>query len=390
MHDLIIIGAGPYGISLAAHASYHNLTYRLLGYPMHFWKNQMPQEMFIRTNPISIGLSDPQMEYTLERFSEETGVEITTPLPRPVFVDYAFWFAAKTNVEFTEEHVTLLQPLDSNKDGYSVTTEAGQVYSAHDVIVATGLQHYAYIPEVFADISTDLVSHSFGYNSFSSYSGKKVAVIGSGQSAWEAAALLHLAESDCELIYRCESPNYSVIAATGIELIELANTYYDLSFEKKQMHWARPAGSIANFLRPYVEGKIQETANVSVEYADATSDGKLYLKLTNGEHRIVDHAIAATGFRIELDRVPFLGQYLLQRIRREEHGYERFPQLDSHFQSSLKGLYFAGPLSSHTHGPAFRFIAGLQKACTSIIAEISRVKISKKKKSAIPTRMIDF
>jgi lysine/ornithine N-monooxygenase len=372
--DLIIIGAGPYGISLAAHASAHHLTYKLLGYPMHFWKNQMPQEMFIRTNPISIGLSDPQTEYTLERFSEETGVEITTPLPRPVFVDYAFWFAAKTNVAFTEEHVTRLQPLDSNKDGYSVTTEAGQVYSAHNVIVATGLQHYAYIPEVFAGISSDLVSHTFGYNSFSSFSGKKVAVIGSGQSAWEAAALLYLADSDCELIYRCGTPNYSVAGATGIDLIELANTYYDMPLEKKQERWARPAGSIAYFLRPYVEGKIREAANVSVEHAERTVDGKLYLKLTNGEHRIVDHVIAATGFRIELDRVPFLDQRLLQHIRREDHGYDRFPQLDVHFQSNLQGLYFAGPLSSHTHGPAFRFIAGLKKACTSIIPEISRIK----------------
>ncbi|SFL21639.1 Lysine/ornithine N-monooxygenase [Paenibacillus sp. 1_12] len=374
MLDLIIIGVGPYGISLAAHASAHGLTYKLLGYPMHFWKNQMPQEMFIRTNPISIGLSDPQTMYTLERFSEETGVEITTPLPRPVFVEYAFWFAAKTNVVFTQEYVTQLQPLNSNQDGYSVITENGQVYSAHNVIVATGLQHYAYIPEVFKGISSELVSHTFGYSSFSSFSGKKVAVIGSGQSAWEAAALLHLADSECELLYRREAPNYSVKAATGIELIELASTFYDLPLEKKQERWVQPAGSIASFLRPYVDGKIRETAHVSVELATTTANGKLYLKLTNGEHRIVDHVLTATGFRIDLDRVPFLDQQLLQRIQREDDGFAQFPLLDAHFQSSLQGLYFAGPLSSHTHGPAFRFIAGLNKACNSIIPEMSRLK----------------
>ncbi|NHN29807.1 NAD(P)-binding domain-containing protein [Paenibacillus agricola] len=380
MLDLIIIGAGPYGISLAAHASAQHLSYKLLGYPMHFWKNQMPQEMFIRTHPISIGLSDPQSEFTLERFSKETGVEIMTPLPRPVFIDYAFWFAAKTNVDFTEELATRLQPLYSNTDGdeeyegYSVTTEAGQVYTAHNVIIATGLQHYAYTPKVFTGISPNLVSHTFGYNSFNSFTNKKVAVVGSGQSAWEAAALLHLADSDCELIYRRETPNYSKIGATGTELIELAHTYFDWPLEKKQERWSRPAGSIAYFLRPFVEGKIRESANVSVEYAETTNDGKLYLKLTNGEHRIVDHVIAATGFRIELDRVPFLDPLLLERIRREEHGYNQFPLLDAHFQCSLPGLYFAGPLSSHTHGPAFRFIAGLSKACASIIPQIKRVK----------------
>lgn len=374
MLDLVIIGAGPYGISLAAHASAHGLTYKLLGYPMHFWQNQMPQEMFIRTNPISIGLSDPQNMFTLDRFSEETGVEITTPLPRPVFVHYAMWFADKTNVVFTPEYVSHLQRVEVSKDGYSVITESGQMYSAHNVIVATGLQHYAYIPEVFAEISSDLVSHTFGYSSFSSFTGKKVAVIGSGQSAWEAAALLHLADSECELLYRRETPNYSVKAATGIELIELANTFYDLPLEQKQARWAKPAGSIANFLRPYVEGKIRETAHVSVEQAATTADGKLFLKLTNGEHRIVDHVLAATGFQIQLDRVPFIDQHLLQQIKREEAGYDQYPLLDAHFQSSLPGLYFAGPLSSHTHGPAFRFIAGLNKACKSIIPEISRVQ----------------
>lgn len=374
MLDLIIIGAGPYGISLAAHASAHGLTYKLLGYPMHFWKNQMPQEMFIRTNPISIGLSDPQNVYTLERFSEETGVEITTPLPRPVFVHYAMWFADKTNVVFTPECVSHLQRIEASEDGYSVITESGQMYSAHNVIVATGLQHYAYIPEVFAGISSDLVSHTFGYSSFSSFTGKKIAVIGSGQSAWEAAALLHLADSECELLYRRETPNYSVKAATGVELIELANTFYDLPLEQKQARWVKPAGSIASFLRPYVEGKIRETAHVSVEQAATTADGKLLLKLTNGEHRIVDHVLAATGFQIQLDRVPFIDQHLLQQIKREEAGYTQYPLLDVHFQSSLSGLYFAGPLSSHTHGPAFRFIAGLNKACKSIIPEISRVQ----------------
>jgi lysine/ornithine N-monooxygenase len=380
MLDLIIIGAGPYGISLAAHASANNLTYKLLGYPMHFWKNQMPQEMFIRTNPISIGLSDPQGLYTLERFAQETGVEITTPLRRPVFVNYAFWFADKTHVKFTEEHVTQVHQAYSgdgkytDENEYSVITDTGQVYTSRNVIVATGQQHYAYIPEVFAGISSDLVSHTFGYNDFSSFACKKVAIIGSGQSAWEAAALLHLADSDSELIYRRETPNYGQPGATGIELINLANTYFDLPLEKKQERWVQPPGSIAYFLRPFVEGKVRETGNAVVEKADETADHKLLLQLSNGEHRIVDHVITATGFRIGLERVPFLDQKLLDNIQREDHGYDQFPLLDAHFHSSLPGLYFAGALASHSHGPAFRFIAGVKKACSSIIPDICSKK----------------
>jgi cation diffusion facilitator CzcD-associated flavoprotein CzcO len=367
MLDLIIIGAGPYGISLAAHAKAKGLTCKLLGKPMHFWKRQMPQSMFIRTHPDSIQLSDERVEYTLPRFCEETGAELAIPLPRPVFVDYAFWFAAKTGVEFTPETVVRL---DSEAGGYDAVTETGQRYRAKNAIVATGLQHYAHIPDVLAGISSSLVSHTFGYTDFQPFAGKKVAVLGSGQSAWEAAALLHRAGSDTELIYRRETPNYREAVTTGKELIDLASAFYDLPPDKKRERRSQPPGSVAHFLRPYVEGNVRETGNVSIESAEVDAAGKLLLRLSNGERRVVDHLIAATGYRIDLDRVPFISRELSSRIPREDEGGGGFPKLGAHFESGLPGLYFAGPLASYSHGPAFRFIAGLHKTCNAIMEHI--------------------
>ncbi|TNJ57724.1 lysine N(6)-hydroxylase/L-ornithine N(5)-oxygenase family protein [Paenibacillus hemerocallicola] len=367
MLDLIIIGAGPYGISLAAHAKAKGLTCKLLGKPMHFWKRQMPQSMFIRTHPDSIQLSDERVEYTLPRFCEETGAELAIPLPRPVFVDYAFWFAAKTGVEFTPETVVRL---DSEAGGYDAVTETGQRYRAKNAIVATGLQHYAHIPDVLAGISSSLVSHTFGYTDFQPFAGKKVAVLGSGQSAWEAAALLHRAGSDTELIYRRETPNYREAVTTGKELIDLASAFYDLPPDKKRERRSQPPGSVAHFLRPYVEGNVRETGNVSIESAEVDAAGKLLLRLSNGERRVVDHLIAATGYRIDLDRVPFISRELSSRIPREDESGGGFPKLGAHFESGLPGLYFAGPLASYSHGPAFRFIAGLHKTCNTIMEHI--------------------
>lgn len=367
MLDLIIIGAGPYGISLAAHAKARGLNYVLLGLPMHFWKRQMPQSMFIRTHPDSIRLSDAHGRYTLERYCEETGAELTIPLPRPLFVDYAFWFAVKTGVEFTAETVVRLEP---TAGGFAAATGEGNLFLARNAIVATGLQHYAHVPEVLVGIPPELVSHTLGYSDFRSFSGKRVAVLGSGQSAWEAAALLYREGADTELLYRRETPNYREAVTSGKELVELASAFYDLPMEKKRERRSQPPGSIAHFLRPYVEGNVRETGNVSVEHAQEAEDGRLRLRLTNGETRIVDHLIAATGYRIDLDRVPFFSPELSRRIPREDEGGERFPKLGAHFESGPPGLYFAGPLASYSHGPAYRFIAGLHKTCYAVMEHI--------------------
>ncbi|WP_127580017.1 NAD(P)-binding domain-containing protein [Paenibacillus koleovorans] len=371
MLDLAIIGAGAYGISLAAHARSAGLHYKLFGYPMFFWQHQMPQSMFIRTNPQYISFSDPEDVFTIHRFSEETGTPLSSPFPRKHFLEYAFWFAEKAEIVFTPE---LIHKATYEEEAYTLINEGGETYRAKHVVIATGVQHYAYIPDTFAGIGTDLVSHSFGRTEFSIFAGKRVAVLGSGQSAWETAALLHIENSQVELIYRKELPHYGGEnnLDSGRNLVDLAYTFYAKDPEQKQERWSQPHhGSITYFLRPYVEGKVPETGGVTIDHAWPTEERKLRLRLSNGEERIVDHLIAATGYRIDLDRVPFLDETLRRRIGREAPGYEPFPRLDSHFQSSLPGLFFAGPLASHSHGPSYRLIAGVRHASRSILARIT-------------------
>ncbi|MBW7460859.1 NAD(P)-binding domain-containing protein, partial [Paenibacillus sepulcri] len=255
MIDLAIIGAGPYGISLAAHAAARGLDYRLFGPPMHFWRERMPQNMFIRTNPAYVNLSDAEGRFTLEHFAEETGTELGKPLPRPVFVQYAMWFAEKTHIVF--EHQLIAQ-LRRSTGGYKLLTGDGSASYARRVIIVTGLQHFEHIPDELAGLPASLVSHPIGYSDYSIFGGKRVAVLGSGQSSWEAAALLHLAGSHVELIYRRDEPHYSPADnhGSGANLIALAESFYDLPLEEKQERWKKPSGSIASFLRPYVDGKI--------------------------------------------------------------------------------------------------------------------------------------
>lgn len=366
MLDLIIIGSGPFGISLGAHAVANNLQYKLFGYPMDFWKNQMPQDMFIRTPHEFVSFSDAKDELTVQHFSEDTGTELVTPLPRPIFVEYANWFAKKAGIEFTRELITKVV----HKEGYyEVTSDSGEVSFAKNIIVATGVEHYKFLPNFLKEFPSNLVTHTSGYTSFSQFKGKKVIVLGSGQSAWEAAGLLHRDGADVELVYRKSGPNYAGSRENEIALRDVGDIFYNLPYEEKKPGWGQSAGSVAHFLKPYVEGIVPQNAEVEIEKIEQISDEEIRLVLSNGTEKIVNHIIAATGFRINLDKVPFFDQYLLHEIEREEN-FTQFPKLNESFESSVPGLYFAGPLSSHSHGPTFRFILGLKKTAISIIPSI--------------------
>ncbi|GMK40817.1 hypothetical protein PCCS19_38730 [Paenibacillus sp. CCS19] len=326
--------------------------------------------MFIRTNPLYISLSDNEDKWTIERFGEETNTPLEAPFPRPAFVEYGFWFANKAGVDFTPELAT---EVTHSASGYTVVTETGKRLMASRVIVATGLQHFSYIPKELRSLPPSLLTHTFGQTEFDRFKGSTVAVIGSGQSAWEAAALLHLAGSDAELLFRSEEVRYAGEdnTASGLRLIESAEQFYRQPIEVKEERWNTPRrGSVALFLKPYVDGKVKATGGVEITRAEARDDGKAYLTLSNGETRLVDHVISATGYRIQLNLLPFLAPELLSAIHREPQPFQGFPFLSEHFECSIPGLYFAGTLASHTHGPAFGFVAGIRQSCHSIITHI--------------------
>jgi len=86
--------------------------------------------------------------------------------------------------------------------------------------------------------------------------------------------------------------------------------------------------------------------------------GRVRLRV-NQPHRsksefFADHVIAATGFRVNLESIPFLDPSLLTRVRHVRYG----PALSAHFESSVTGLYFVGYAAAETFGPVMRFVYG--------------------------------
>ena len=90
-----IIGAGPYGLSIAAHLRANSIDFRIFGSPMHSWRMRMPAGMFLKSEGFASSLQDPAGRFTLERFCAERGVRYAAknvPVSLETFTEYGLAF----------------------------------------------------------------------------------------------------------------------------------------------------------------------------------------------------------------------------------------------------------------------------------------------------------
>src|ERR1700739_638084 len=198
--DSAILGAGPYGLSAAAHlGAAEGLTSRVLGEPMSFWEKHMPKGMLLRSPLAGSHLSDPHRALTLQAYAGTSGNHITYPLPLDRFIDYGRWFHSRAVPNVDSRKVACVE---KNGSGSRLGREDGEIWKARRVIVAAGIVPFAWRPPEFRNLPPELASHSCEQCDLRQFAGKKVAVIGAGQSALESAALLNELGSDVEVLVR--------------------------------------------------------------------------------------------------------------------------------------------------------------------------------------------
>ncbi|WP_174732022.1 NAD(P)-binding domain-containing protein [Mesobacillus harenae] len=365
MLDVAIIGAGPYGISMAAHAKKAGLHYRVFGYPMEFWHSKMPPNMYIRTLLEHTGLSDPDNQFTLKNYQSERNINLTYPMPRSVLVEYANWFINKTKISVENSYITKVL---KSKNFFVLETDNGTTLRAKNVIIAVGLTNAKYIPENFKQFSKSYISHTADHTDYRSFKDKSVLVLGGGQSAWEAAALLYQAGAEVELVYR-RPQRLSPDKNTNAIQKELAGKFYFLSYqEKEEIRRQLERPTVSDFLIPLVEGKVTQRPNTMIDQVFLTENQQLLVSFNDQSSAVYDHVIAATGYRFSVNKLFFL-QSFVNYMQINEQGE---PKLNEYFESSIPNLYFAGPAAAYSHGPTFRFISGVWKTSEVTINHISR------------------
>ncbi|TXS56656.1 NAD(P)-binding domain-containing protein [Streptomyces sp. t39] len=396
MHDLAVIGAGPYGLSVAAHAAAAGIDVRVFGRVMDSWRHHMPEGMYLKSEPWSSNLSHPGGEHTLGEYAvAHGGFEASHGRPVPVgtFADYGGWFAGRAVPAVDERTVTRLVP---EAGGFVLRTGDGEEIRARTVALAVGVLPFREMPDVLAPLPAELCSHSTGHGDLGRFAGTDVTVVGAGQAALETAALLAEAGARPQLVARARRIRWNTLPAPLERplLTSLRTPHSGLGTGWSTWVWAElpwavrrlpaatrrrradtalgPAG--AWWLRERYEGRVPELLGHVLRGARVRSDGRVRLELRgpDGTARALDtgHVVAATGFTPDLTRLELLDDSLGHTLRLSPG--TSAPELSGAFETSHPGLFVAGLLSAPTFGPAMRFVHGASWAAPRLVAGVRR------------------
>jgi thioredoxin reductase len=385
--DVAIVGAGPYGLSVAAHLRGSGLAVRQFGLPMHLWRANMPRGMYLKSQGFASNLSDPAAACTLAAFCRASGrpyADYGLPVPLEDFVAYGEWFQRAQGLDVAEVLVTRVTPAGA---GYCLDLADGEQVRARQVVLAIGVEHFAHVPAPLAGLPVAACTHSSAHDDLAGFAGQRVVVVGAGQSALESAALLHEHGADVRIVMReqqvawngaplppdrplrqrLREPEAGLGSGWGTWFYSRQPGLFRHLPEATRVHRARtalgPAG--ASWLRGRVEGEFPILAGQYLEQAEAGRDG-VRLGLVSRAGRTAeltaDHVIAATGYRPDLGRLPFVGPELGARLRT----VAGTPVVDRDYQSTSPGLHLVGPGVAPTFGPVMRFVYGADHAARTV------------------------
>ncbi|MGW4029950.1 NAD(P)-binding domain-containing protein [Streptomyces sp. NPDC004838] len=394
MYDVAVIGAGPYGLSVAAHAAAAGMSLKVFGRTMASWRDHMPEGMFLKSEPWSSNLSDPAGAHTLGRYGSEHGFATVhgSPLPIGAFTEYGLWFARHSVPEVDERTVTLLTPAG---DGFRVETADGESHAFRTVVLAVGVLPFVRVPEQLTGLPSAYVSHSTGHRDLERFRGLDVTVVGAGQAALETATLLGEAGARPRLVARTGRLNWNTLPEplergpwrslrtphSGLGTGWTSWVWSEIPWAVRKLpaatreHIARtalgPAG--AWWLRERYEREVPALLGHSLRGAE-TRGGRVRLTLNAPDGTVVDvdtdHVVAATGFTPDLGRLSLLDAPLRSAI--DAVGGSRAPELSAGFESSCAGLFFAGLLTAPTFGPSMRFVHGATYTAHRLVAGVRR------------------
>ena len=380
----VIIGAGPYGLSIASHLQARGVPTRIFGEIMGSWRLRMPAGMCLKSTPWASSLSAPDPGFTLADFQAATGLPQLRDdevVPVEQFIRYGEWFAGQLEPAVEPAAV---RRIERRGDGFGVTLDTGEDIEAGSVVAAHGLAGFAHVPAELAAASPDgpspagLVSHSSQHHQLAAFAGRQVAVIGAGQSALESAALLHEAGAGVQLIARepvrfgdapadpdrqasrlLPEPRTPLGPSWGLYPFSYLPGGFRYLPERVRLSLVRkvlgPLG--AWWLEDRVAGQFPVHAGYRVE--DVRPDGEqaaLRLLAADGRRLQVraDHVIAATGYRPDVATIGFLSPDLRARLQTRTGS----PRLSASFESDVPGLYFVSLAAAATFGPLMRFVCG--------------------------------
>ncbi len=379
--DIAIVGAGPYGLSIAAHLRSLGIEFRIFGKPMELWRERMPAAMKLKSEGFSSDLYDSNHSFTLKRYCEEHSIpyaDVGDPVRLDTLVAYGLSFQQMMVPELEQQKVVSLERTGSH---FMLRLENGEQADARQVIVGVGIGYYDYIPACLRCLPQEFATHSSMHRDVRRFSGREVTIIGGGASAVDLAVLLREAGADVRIVVRghkihflkrpaldrslwmkLRRPQSGLGYGIRTRLYEDAPMLFRYLPQRLRLEIVRtflgPAGSWHT--KDQVIGEIPVITRHEPRQAELRGN-RVHLRLGHcdgGEQTFAtDHVIAATGYKVDLARLSFLTRELQSQLR----SVQGTPILSGAFESSVPAnFYFVGISSATSFGPVMRFMLGAQ------------------------------
>lgn len=380
--DFLIIGAGPFGLSMAAYAWHLGIDYRIIGIPMEFWKNNMPAGMHLRSG-VDWHL-DPCGECTLIRFMKEKNIDpdLLEPIPVQLYMEYADWFIKQKEIIPLNQYVTKLDYHAEDEYRFKAFVDGQQYIETRYVLIAIGFGYFKYMPgELITSFPDVTYSHTANLIEFSKLTSKDCIIVGGRQSAYEWALLMKQAGvNNIHLVHRHSTPEFTESDWSWVqpmldEMIINPESYLNLSSEDKEhinnRFWQEGRLRLEPWLgevRKYDDVEVYE--NNEIRSVNMTQLGKVQALLADDKEITADHLLFATGYKVDLSRVPFLNQGNILNILVTENG---FPKLGPNFQSNIAGLFFTSLLATADYGTFFGFTVSCNASALIIGSAVNKL-----------------
>ena len=369
--ELLIIGAGPFGLAASAYAQHVGIDHVIVGEPMAFWKAHMPKGMLLRS--ACDWHLDPTDEHTIARYLSTLRLTPSDvePLSVDFYLGYCDWFMRQKRITVSPSVVIRLDRGLGNDEWFEATMHHGEVLRARRVLLAIGMSHFANVPEdLAAMLSPGRFGHTCDTVDFTRFARQRMVIVGGRQSAFEWAALL--ADGDAEevhVVYRHDTPEFIASDWHFVDpLMDLTATvpgwFRHLPPEEREAvakrFWAEGRLKLEPWLTPRLDKpSVHRWPHESVVACAEAPGGEIQAELSDGTRLMLDYVVLATGYKPDMRAVPYLSGVIdaMDLV-------DGFPVLDDNFQSSVPGLFVTGFPATRDFGPFFGFVRGCPVAAT--------------------------
>ena len=360
---------------------------------MNSWLAHMPQGMMLKSDGFASNIYDPEGEFPLRKFCAQRGIEYAdagVPVRLETFAAYGLAFQERMVPELEDR---LVVKLDRVIGGFRLGIEGGETVVVQHVVLAVGITHFEYVPANLTHLPPEYFSHSYDHHDLEPFRGHTVVVIGAGSSALDLAGLLRDGDADVHLVARAKALKFHSMTSgkprslwqrvrhpksglgPGLKsrfFADAPGIFYYLPERLRLEAVQRTLGPSGGwFIKEKIIGRVPLLLGQTIKRADVREGRvRLQLRAEDGTERdiLAEHVIAATGYRVDMERLMFLSPEIRSKIR----AVQGSPVLSSTFESTIPGLYFAGVSAANSFGPVMRFAFGAGFAAQTLTAAMMK------------------